>query len=354
MSAFAPASADAAGVLYRRHGSRIFGYCLSLLGSREDAEDAVQTTFVNAQRGLHRGVKPEFELAWLFKIARNVCYSAHASSARRGRFEAAEDLDALQDVLAAPERRAGVSIDELTMALSAVPERQRQALLLREIQGLSYEEISTELGITVPAVETLLHRARRSVAEQLLQPSRARPSGAFASVVAFVRSLFRAGAAPLKIAAATAALATTATLAVSPRQDGGGAATVVTPQATPRAAAAEQHVVGRTQRRSVPRSTVEKPIRTHARPAATTTAAETPAVSSPPPAVRQDSTLPVQTPPAQPGEPSAPPVPSAPVTVPTVSTLVASVPAVTLPTVTVPQVELPAELPTLPDVLKLP
>ncbi len=90
MSAAAPASfaqarqpADATGLLYERYAGRIFGYCLSLLGSREDAEDAVQTTFVNAQRGLHRGVVPQFELAWLFRIARNVCYNARKSSSRR-------------------------------------------------------------------------------------------------------------------------------------------------------------------------------------------------------------------------------------------------------------------------------
>src|SRR2546423_3282330 len=221
MSAVAPASAgrapqpaDATGVLYERHSRRIFGYCLSLLGSREDAEDAVQTTFVNAQRGLGRGIVPEFELAWLFRIARNVCYNAHASSSRRGRHEGAVDLDALQDVLPAPERGAGPSIEELTRALSLIPERQRRALLLREVRGLSYEEIAGELAVSVPAVETLIFRARRAVADQLVQPGKRRHRGLLAPVSTLLRWLCQSGAGPIKVAAATATLASTAALVV--------------------------------------------------------------------------------------------------------------------------------------------
>src|SRR3954469_19532417 len=126
-------------------------------------------TFLNAQRGLGRGVVPEYELAWLFKIAQNVCHNRHQSARRRGRVEATQDLDALQDVIASPERSAAVSLGDLTNALGAIPTRQRQALLLREIQGYTYEEIASELGVSVPAVETLLFRARRGVAQQLEQ-----------------------------------------------------------------------------------------------------------------------------------------------------------------------------------------
>jgi len=154
------------GTLYERYARQILAYCLQELGSREEAEDAAQTTFLNAFRSLQRGVVPEFESAWLYTIARNVCLTRRRSSSRRRRVEAAADLDTLQDAI--PARL--VDADELIglpHALAALPETQRRALLLREWQGLSYREISEELGITQAAVETLLFRARRSLAAGL-------------------------------------------------------------------------------------------------------------------------------------------------------------------------------------------
>jgi RNA polymerase sigma-70 factor (ECF subfamily) len=75
--------AAAAQALYERHAARISGYCLHQLGSPEEAEDALQTTFLNAFRALQKGIVPESELAWLFKIAENVCLSRRRSSWRR-------------------------------------------------------------------------------------------------------------------------------------------------------------------------------------------------------------------------------------------------------------------------------
>src|SRR6266550_8338405 len=61
-----PAEADLTRALYEAYANQIFRYCLHQLGSREEAEDAVQSTFLNAFRGLKRGVVPELEAAWLF------------------------------------------------------------------------------------------------------------------------------------------------------------------------------------------------------------------------------------------------------------------------------------------------
>ena len=76
----APPEADSTRALYERYARQIFRYCLHQLGSREEAEDAVQSTFLNAFRGLKRGVVPEIESAWLFKIAHNVCLSRRRST----------------------------------------------------------------------------------------------------------------------------------------------------------------------------------------------------------------------------------------------------------------------------------
>src|SRR5256714_15161748 len=77
--------ADLTRALYEQYASQIFRYCLHQLGSREEAEDAVQSTFLNAFRGIKRGVVPELESAWLFKIAHNVCLSRRRTTWRRGR-----------------------------------------------------------------------------------------------------------------------------------------------------------------------------------------------------------------------------------------------------------------------------
>jgi RNA polymerase sigma-70 factor, ECF subfamily len=155
--------------LYERYASRLYGFCLHRLGSREEAEDAVQTTFLNAFRGLSRGVVPESESAWLFKIAENVCLSRHRASFRRRRVEAPGDLAAVEETVAAPPR-ADEELIPLEDALADMPEAQRRALLLREWQGLSYREIAAELEVSQSAVETLIFRARRSLARRLEAP----------------------------------------------------------------------------------------------------------------------------------------------------------------------------------------
>jgi RNA polymerase sigma factor (sigma-70 family) len=155
--------------LYERYASRLYGFCLHRLGSREEAEDAVQTTFLNAFRGLSRGVVPASESAWLFKIAENVCLSRHRAAFRRRRVEAPGDLAAVEDTVAAPAR-ADDELIPLEDALAEMPDAQRRALLLREWQGLSYREIAAELEVSQSAVETLIFRARRSLARRLEAP----------------------------------------------------------------------------------------------------------------------------------------------------------------------------------------
>jgi RNA polymerase sigma-70 factor (ECF subfamily) len=325
-----------------------------LLGSREDAEDAVQTTFINAQRGLRRGVVPKFELAWLFTIARNVCHNTRQSASRRGRVETARDLDAFQDVLATPERGGAVSISDLTRALAAIPERQRRALLLREWQGLSYEEIAEELHVSVAAVETLLFRARGSVARQL-GGGTSRRADAYASVVALFRWLFKGGAGPLKIAAATATVATATTLAVVPAmRDHRGVRTPVAPQGdlvrpAPAATGAQRFVA----RDRPTRAALSPPV---------ATPTDAPSAASPATGTSIRTTPPKSTasPPSQGSSPTVtvpnvtPTVTLPSLTTPTLTTPTLTVPELSLPSVELPAVELPLDTPKLPDVPKLP
>jgi RNA polymerase sigma-70 factor (ECF subfamily) len=110
---------------------------------------------------------PEFESAWLYKIAHNVCLSRRLGALRRGRVEAPADLQELEERL--PGRASGdhEELFGLDDALASMPENLRRAILLREWQGMSYAEIAQALGISQPAVETLIFRARRHLAVAL-------------------------------------------------------------------------------------------------------------------------------------------------------------------------------------------
>ena len=215
--------ADATRALYERYANQIFGYCLHQLGSREEAEDAVQSTFLNAFRGLKRGVVPEMEAAWLFKIAHNVCLSRRRSSWRRGRIESPADFELVEELAPAPSRRADELIG-LQDVLETMPENQRRAILLREWQGLSYHEIADELGLSQSAVETLIFRARRSLASGLEQPPeqakrrlRAR-AGDLGNLLAGIKSMLLGSAAAVKVAATVAVISATTVVAAAPVQ----------------------------------------------------------------------------------------------------------------------------------------
>ena len=212
--------AAAAGDLYSRYSPQIFGYCLHQLGSREEAEDAVQTTFMNAFRGLQRGIVPELESAWLFKIAHNVCLSRRRSSWRRGRVEAPNNFEVLQEIVPGREH-VGDELIRLQDVLEEMPENQRRAILLREWQGLTYREISDELGLSQAAVETLIFRARRALAQGLEQDAdtwkkRLRRGADVGGAIACVKTLLGGGgAAAIKLGTTAALVATAAVAAAS-------------------------------------------------------------------------------------------------------------------------------------------
>jgi RNA polymerase sigma factor (sigma-70 family) len=143
--------------LYRRHADEVFRYALMVMRSRPDAEDIVQTVFVRALRAIERGEKVRAPRNWLIKIAHNEC--RRMLSARKTHAE-------LPDEIAVEPIETGRAT-ELRAAMAALPKTQRQALVLRELEGRTYVEIATSLGLTVSAVETLIFRARRTLREQI-------------------------------------------------------------------------------------------------------------------------------------------------------------------------------------------
>jgi RNA polymerase sigma factor (sigma-70 family) len=206
--------ADAAATLYTLYRRRIHEYCRGQLHERQDADDALQSTFLYACVLLERGVTPLRPLPWLYTIAHNVCRTRRRALRHRARVEGSFDLDTLDETIGSSDP-SHEDLDGLANALTQLPATQREALLLREWQGLSYAEIATRLCITQSAVETLLFRARRNVARNLQRTTTRLGSllnGAF-----LIRGMRRLLAiAPAKTAAATVALVIAAGAAVAP------------------------------------------------------------------------------------------------------------------------------------------
>jgi RNA polymerase sigma-70 factor (ECF subfamily) len=165
-----PAGPDrTAEQLFEDYSGRIYRYCLARLGSPEEAEDALQGTYLNAWRSLKGGVRPREPRPWLFQIASNVCSTVLRSRLRGATVElrSPHALDYMGS-----SRDPGDELFGLSAALEALPERQRHALLLRDWRGLSYNEIAAELDVSYAAVETLLFRARQALATFLVKPPR--------------------------------------------------------------------------------------------------------------------------------------------------------------------------------------
>jgi RNA polymerase sigma factor (sigma-70 family) len=146
-------------VLYDRHHRGILAFCRHMLASREEAEDAVQHTFMAAYRDLV-GSEKEIQLrAWLYAIARNRCLSV--LRARRER-----PVDELEDIptegLAAEVQRRA-DLQAMLRDLAALPEEQRAALVLAELGDLPHDEIAAVVGCRKEKVKALVFQARSSL-----------------------------------------------------------------------------------------------------------------------------------------------------------------------------------------------
>ena len=148
--------------LYRAHAAEVYRYVYAVLGNRADAEDVTQTTFVNALRALERGERPRKPANWLITIAHNLIRQRFRQQQSRPR---QVELD--RDVPTLEADADGPAIEDLVRALQRIPESQREALVLREMEGRSYKEISGILDVSETALESLIFRARRSLAEEL-------------------------------------------------------------------------------------------------------------------------------------------------------------------------------------------
>ena len=145
---------------YARHHRAILIFCRHVLGDPEEAQDAVQHTFLAAYNDLVSTEKPIQLRAWLFAIARNRCYS----TLRARREQPAADLaeTASEGLATVVQRRQDVR--DLVLDVQRLPEHQRVALVLAELDQLSHEEIAGVLSVPRGKVKALVFQARESLA----------------------------------------------------------------------------------------------------------------------------------------------------------------------------------------------
>jgi RNA polymerase sigma factor (sigma-70 family) len=150
--------------LFSRYQSRLLAFCRHMLGSKEDAEDVLQEVFVAAFNAILADEREINVRPWLYRIARNRSLN-HLRKASAIGVDSMDTHFADGGLSTAEKVMRRESFRQLIGDVQQLPETQRTALLLREIDALSYEQISDAMETTVPAVKSLLVRARISLAE---------------------------------------------------------------------------------------------------------------------------------------------------------------------------------------------
>src|SRR3954464_11908294 len=148
--------------LYRKHAGDGYRHALVGLRNQADAEAVTQTTFLHAHRAMQKGEGRRAPQNWLIAFAHNVCRQRFRQSQRRPTEVVYEDELAETIVEEDP-----VGAEDIRRALGHLAFNQRSALVMRELEGRSYQEIAEILALSVSAVETLIFRARRALREQL-------------------------------------------------------------------------------------------------------------------------------------------------------------------------------------------
>ena len=157
-------NAGAFETIVDRYQGRLLAFCRQMLRSTEDAEDVLQEVFVNAYRAMLADEREINLRPWLYRICRNRCLN----HLRKPTADAQESMDMVPMVEAASTAEKVSNREEFRQLLADVaklPETQRTALLLREMDAMSYEEIAAAMEASVPSVKSLLVRARISLAE---------------------------------------------------------------------------------------------------------------------------------------------------------------------------------------------
>jgi RNA polymerase sigma-70 factor (ECF subfamily) len=155
--------------LVERHRDRLARYAVRMLGDLADAEDALQDTFVRAFRSLPR-CRPEGFGSWLFAILVNRCRTHAARRARREEVVVTSEAAVAGAFVPSPE--AHEWRHAIAWALDQLPTDQREAFLLKHVEGLSYDDMQQLTGTRVPALKMRVFRAREELRRLLRETVR--------------------------------------------------------------------------------------------------------------------------------------------------------------------------------------
>lgn len=160
--------------LIERHKTLVAGTVARMLGSNSDVEDIAQQVFIRVWKSAGRYVARAKFTTWLLKITRNLVFNEMRRAKRHPHLSVqidpeAEEMPLKDEAMATPDAnllQAELQA-EIEKAIMLLPDTQRMALVLRRYEELSYEEIADVLDLSVPAVKSLLFRARTELRERL-------------------------------------------------------------------------------------------------------------------------------------------------------------------------------------------
>lgn len=151
----------------------VYTLCLRVLGDPDDAAEATQDAYVKAWRGLAGFRGEAMFTTWLYRVASNAAISKHRSRKRRRAHETGVDDEVLAAVASPASTEAAVDvrieITALEGALRSLPDHYRQAVVLRDVYGMTIEEIAHRLRISETAAKVRVHRARKKLKEMVFK-----------------------------------------------------------------------------------------------------------------------------------------------------------------------------------------
>jgi RNA polymerase sigma-70 factor (ECF subfamily) len=168
--------------IVRQHWRKVFNLAYKFVGRHDEAEDLTQDIFLKIFRALHTFDRRANFQTWLISISRNLCID-HYRSVRKERETMARDVDASELMPVSKERGPYAQLEQaglkqlIRQALAELPATLRQAVILRDLQEFSYQEIADELGLPEGTVKSRINRGRLELARQLRRLQTERPAG---------------------------------------------------------------------------------------------------------------------------------------------------------------------------------